>query len=199
MGSTLIRFILTCAILMTAVSCSVYDGYQAAQPARVLETEARLIKAGFRRVPIDTPEQHGAVSELPLYRLNRYQSATGSVFWYVDPTISRCLYVGSEADYENYAGQLQQEHDTAAYANQVEPQQLAYLSPFGYAFPPPVVFGAWPTMIPQPIHSAGGGSSGGGSGGGVTPHPGGGGGLGSPHHGHSGGHSIGGHGGGGHH
>jgi hypothetical protein len=131
-----------------------------------MELEARLERAGFRRVPIETPEQNGAVEQLPLHRLNRYQSAEGSVFWYADPTVCSCLYEGDLRAYENYRGQIQQEQDTAEYVNDSQPEQVAFLSPFGYAFPPPVLFGEWPVMIPSggPVHRMGG------PGGGVHPH-----------------------------
>lgn len=172
-------------------SCSLYDNHEANSPPNVMEVEARLIKAGFRRITIDTPDQNGAVAQLPMHRLNRYQSAGGSVFWYADPTICHCLYEGDQTAYQTYAGLLQQEHDIAEYVNDVEPEQVAYLSPFGYAFPPPLLLGGWPVMIPGggviypgggPIRSVGQ------PGGGVFSHSG---------HG-GGGHSIG-HGGGGHH
>ena len=195
MHSPLVRVTMTCALLVLAASCSLYDDYEANEPASVLETEARLVKAGFRRVPIDTPEQNGAVAQLPMHRLNRYQSATGSVFWYADPTVCQCLYEGDQATYATYAGILQQEHDTAEYINDVEPEQLAYLSPFGYAFPPPVLFGAWPVLIHSggPFHSTGGGGSGGT---GVTSKSSGGHGSGIHSRGHGGGHGLSGHGGG---
>jgi len=179
---TVVKAILPCVILALAASCSLYDNHRANEPSTVLETEARLVKAGFRRVPIETPDQNGAVAQLPMHRLNRYQSASGSVFWYADPTVCRCLYEGDQTTYETYAGILQQEHDTAEYINDVEPEQLAYLSPFGYAFPPPVFFGAWPVFIHNggPFHSAGGGggtgihSRGHGGHGGISGHGGGG-------------------------
>ena len=184
--ATLIRLILICAILALAASCSLYKDYEASEPANVMELEARLVRAGFRRVPIETPEQNGAVAELPMHRLNRYQAATGSVFWYADPTVCKCLYVGDQQAYDTYAGILQQEHDTAEYINDVQPEQIAGLGPFGYAFPPPLLFGGWPLMIHSggPFHSAGG-SGGGGSG--VTSKGSGGGGVGIHSRGRGGG------------
>lgn len=193
MRTGFIKAILSCVLLALVASCSLYDNYEANEPSSVLETEARLVKAGFRRVPIDTPEQNGAVAQLPMHRLNRYQSATGSVFWYADPTICQCLYEGDQTSYETYAGILQQEHDTAEYINDVEPEQLAYLSPFGYAFPPPVFFGTWPVLIHSggPFHSTGGSGT---SGTGVTSKGSGGHGSGIHSRGHGGGHGISGHG-----
>jgi hypothetical protein len=192
-------------IIAIASSCSLYDGYQAEQPANIMELESRLVTAGFNRVPIETPEQNDAVASLPLHRLNRYQSAAGSVYWYADPTICSCLYEGDQKAYDSYAGLLQQEHDTAEYINDVQPEQVAGLSPFGYAFPSPILFGGWPVIVHHDgfFHSPGGGSSSGGHGGGgsgVTSKSSGNGGGAIHSHSHSGGgHSFGhagGHGGG---
>ena len=165
MPTKFVRLISICAIVTIAASCSLFDNYEANQPANVLEFESRLVQAGFRRVPIETPEQNGAVAELPLHRLNRYQSDSGSVFWYADPTICQCLYEGDQKAYERYAGLLEQEHDTAEYMNDERPEQVAYLSPFGYVFPPPLILGGWPVMI----QSGGGVYPRGGPGGGVHP------------------------------
>jgi hypothetical protein len=170
-----VRLISICVITIAA-SCSLYNDYEASRPAHVMELESRLVQAGFRRVPIETPEQNGAVAELPLHRLNRYQSADGSVFWYADPTVCQCLYEGDQKAYERYAGLLEQEHDTAEYINDERPAQVASLSPFGYAFPPPVIIGGWPVTIHGGgVTSKGGGgggvhSRGGGNGGGVHRH-----------------------------
>src|SRR5580658_9584626 len=175
--------LLLCAI---AASCSVYSDVEANKPATILKMETRLEQAGFHRVPIATPDQNGAVAQLPLHKLNRYDSAKGSVFWYADPTVCHCLYQGDAVAYERYMDLLQQEQETADYVNDVRPDQVAYLSPFGYAFPAPLLLGGWPLLIPGgggyyypppaigprpgpvagpigggPIHSAGGGGFGG--------------------------------------
>ncbi len=161
MRTTLIKLILTCMIFAIAGSCSVYNDYEANRPANVMKLESRLEQAGFRKISIETPEQDGAVAQLPLHRLNRYQSAAGSVFWYADPTVCQCLYEGDQKAYERYAGLLEQENDTAEYMNDERPEQVAYLSPFGYAFPPPLILGGWPVMIPGGgyVHSVGSGGS----------------------------------------
>ena len=170
-----LKLVFLATVLVNAAACSLFDDYRASSPAKIMETEARLVKAGFERVPIQTPEQGGAVEQLPLHRLNRYSSVEGSVYWYADPTICSCLYEGDQAAYDRYAGQLQQEHDTAEYMNEQAPAQLVNLSPFGYAFPPPLIFRTWPVWIPP---SGGGVHSTGGGGGGVQPKPGGGNGTG---------------------
>ncbi len=191
-----IKLAFLAVIFANAGSCSLYQNYERSEPAKVLELEARLVHAGFRRVPIETPEQDGAVEDLPLHRLNRYASADGSVFWYADPTICQCLYVGDQRAYDSYAGILEQEHDIAEYMNNERPEQIVNLTPFGYAFPPPLIFGRWPVGIRSYGHF----HSGGGSGGSVTSKNSGGGGRGVTSRSHGGGgiHSRGGHGGGHH-
>jgi hypothetical protein len=185
--TTLVRLIMGCVIFALTGSCSVYDSYEASRPSNVLEIESRMVQAGFHRIPIETPEQNGAVAQLPMHRLNRYQSANGSVYWYADPTVCSCLYEGDQKAYDLYAGLLQQEHDTAEYVNDVQPEQVTYLSPFGYMFPPPLLLGGWPVTIPRGVGPVP-----------LEPHSGNGGGITS--HGHGGHHGIGMHGGGhGHH
>ena len=155
-------------------SCSMYQDYESKRPENIRKTESLLDQAGFRKVTIETPDQHGAVSALPLYRLNRYESASGNVYWYADPDLCTCLYEGDEGAYGRYAMLMQQEQDTAEYIENTDQQQLGMLGSFGYAFPPPLIFaGAWPAFVP-----AGGGGGHGGGGGGFG-HPGG--------HGHGGG------------
>jgi len=174
------------ALSATAASCSIFSNYERSRPANILELEARLERAGFHRIPIETPAQNGAVEQLPLYKLNRYDSAKGSVFWYADPGVCHCLYQGDEQAYQQYAGILQQERETAAYVNSTSADQVAYLSPFGYAFPPPLLWGGWPILIPDggggfrpPPHIIIGHPRGGGTGrgGGIHLRGGGGGGI----------------------
>ena len=170
-----IKSILTLAICAIASSfCAMYQDYQAKKPDNIKKVESRLDQAGFKKVPIDTPVEKGAVEQLPLYELNRYDSAQGNIYWYVDPTVCHCLYEGDQRSYDQYASILQQEKETAEYVNDVPPEQVAYLSPFGYAFPPPLFFGGWPVLVAGPggfgpgrgpgsgIHSRGGGFGGGG-------------------------------------
>jgi hypothetical protein len=84
------------------------------------------------------------------------------VFWYADPTICKCLFEGDELAYDRFGEELKRQNDTAAYANYGRsPEEVADLSPFGDAFPPPVL--GWPMVIyvGGPISSAGGNYRGG--------------------------------------
>jgi uncharacterized membrane protein YgcG len=156
------------AISALVASCAAYRDKAMNQPSQVTEIESELAQAGFRKVPIQTSQQHTAVADLRLYRLNQYQSTQGKVFWYADPSGCKCLFEGDQAAYERYADALKQQTDTAAYAKYGQPQEVADLSPFGDAFPPPLM--GWPMVIDfsgGPIQSAGGGFP--GSAGAVSP------------------------------
>src|ERR1700730_9205084 len=91
-----LRICVIVAIVFALPSCSLYRDYQLTRPANILETEAKLEQARFHHIAIETPAQNGAVMALPLYRLNRYQSANGSVYWYADPKLCSCLYEGDQ-------------------------------------------------------------------------------------------------------
>src|SRR5580700_6681050 len=77
----LANIVLFTAIPVLAPSCAAYKDYTMNQPSQVTETESELAQAGFRKVPIETSEQHSAVAELHLNRLNQYESGEGKVFW----------------------------------------------------------------------------------------------------------------------
>ncbi len=127
------------AMIALAGSCSMYQRIE----SRNAKTESLLADAGFTKIPIETPAQHRAVDDLPLLKLNRYQSGSGTVFWYADPDRCRCLYEGDQKAYDRYAMLLQQQDDTAAYARESDPEELAPLGTFGYWFPPPAGSGTW--------------------------------------------------------
>ena len=178
-----LRIGLAVAMLSSLSSCSLYRDYQLTRPANILETEAKLEQAGFHHIAIETPAQNGAVMDLPLYRLNHYQSANGSVYWYADPKVCSCLYEGDQSAFNRYSGLIQQEEDIASYVNESNQDQIASLGAFGESFPAPYFWGGWPVFVPSGGHGGGGGGGGGGPFGHPGGHHGGGG-----HGGHGGGH-----------
>jgi len=113
----------TCFILLVAAmipvvgSCSMYQP----QESQTVNTESTLAQAGFKKVPVDTAADRRAVRRLELCKLNRYQSASGSIFWYADPD-HQCLYEGDQQAYESYGMLLKQQDDTAAYVLEWVPE-----------------------------------------------------------------------------
>lgn len=158
------KIILLATISAVVGSCAAYNDYLAKRPAKVMETESQLTQAGFRKVAIQTADQHSAVAGLQLERLNQYQSADGRIFWYADPKLCQCLFEGDQVAHDHYEELLKTQSDTAEYANSGRPQEVEDLSSFGDTFPTPVQ--GWPFVIYlggpiSPVGVAGTGSRGG--------------------------------------
>lgn len=64
--------------------------------------EDMLAAAGFNLRPADTPDRQVELNRLPPHRFV-YQTRNGKVVClYADPTVCHCLYIGSEAAYQQY-------------------------------------------------------------------------------------------------
>ena len=64
--------------------------------------EDMLAAAGFTLRPAETPERQAELARLPPHRFV-YQNRNGKiVYLYSDPTVCHCLYIGSEAAYQQY-------------------------------------------------------------------------------------------------
>src|SRR5215472_14416562 len=203
-------------LLGTVWSCATATNDQ----ATVRDTEARLEDAGFTKVLVDTPSED--LENLPTLKLNKYQTASGTVFWYYDPDYCQCLFEGNQAEADRYELALQHQNDLAQYQqNETEEsiaQQGLMASAFNGAVPSPFFWGGWGAWYGYGVgyYGGSGGYKGGGikgggikgggikGGGGIkSPKPGSGAGKGggSGHgagHGGGGGHGLGGGGGFGH-
>ena len=78
----------------------------------------RLVAAGFRRVPADTPAKQEHLAKMP--KLLFTSATTGRRerrYLLADPDRCRCLYVGDEAAYQRYTNiELAKEEATSAAA-----------------------------------------------------------------------------------
>lgn len=64
--------------------------------------EDMLAAAGFNLRPADSPDRQVELNRLPPHRFV-YQTRNGKVVYlYADPTVCHCLYIGSEAAYQQY-------------------------------------------------------------------------------------------------
>ncbi|HLW71182.1 MAG TPA: hypothetical protein VKS22_11240 [Candidatus Binataceae bacterium] len=69
---------------------------------RANRIEPMLAASGFRLHPADTPERLDDLKWRPALKV-RYSTRNGKIFyWFADPTVCRCLYVGSPEDYQKY-------------------------------------------------------------------------------------------------
>ncbi len=197
------------ALTLAVPACSLYQHYKESQPGNIMTKETFLADAGFKKIPIDDAHRE-QMAMLPAYELRSYEAAMGRVYWYYDPTVCQCIYVGDDYDYDAYVMAARQQEDIAAYVDESQDADAASLYAFnGAMFPPPLfLFGGGllaggfaaglPGVVSGSHHGAqsGGGRSSGGGFFGGGHHGGGGffGGHGFFGGGHDGGH--GGHGGG---
>ena len=193
-------------LLGTVWSCATATNNE----ATVRDTEAKLEDAGFTKVLVDTPSED--LENLPTLKLNKYQTASGTVFWYYDPDYCQCLFEGNQAEADRYELALLHQNDLAQYQqNETEEsiaQQGLMASAFNGAVPSPFFWGGWGAWYGYGMGYYGGsggyGGGGGYKGGGIkSPKPGsgtgkGGGSGGGGGHGVGGGHRFGGGGGFGH-
>jgi hypothetical protein len=176
---------LLAAIITLISACSLYQRYEAQKPENIQAKETLLTDAGFKRMEIDAAHRE-QMDGLEANELRYYDSADGRVYWYYDPTVCQCIYVGDNPAYDSYVLAARQQQDIAQYVSESEDADAASLYAFnGAMFPPPIfLFGGG---------LAAGGAFGGFSGGGHRA-GGGGGGFGGGGHASHGGHSGGGHG-----
>jgi hypothetical protein len=120
-------------------SCSLFRE-SASDPARVMETGAMLVNAGFERVAVENPEQLDTAKGLPQYQLRSYQGAVGPVFWYYDPQFCRCVYVGEERAYERFQDARTHAADVAEYVGDTEDADAASLYWLNGSMMPPPLF-----------------------------------------------------------
>jgi hypothetical protein len=169
--------LIVAAIAAVIPACSLYQSYEARQPKNIRTEETFLADAGFKKIPIDAAHRE-QMDGLPTHELRYYDAAMGRVYWYYDPTVCECIYVGDDPSYDSYVLAARQQQDIAEYVAESEDADAASLFAFNGA------------MFPPPLFLFGGALAAGGVAGGVT-------GIGGGHH-HDG-HSGGGFFGGGHH
>ena len=67
------------------------------------QIEPMLSAAGFRMIPADTPERQQHLESLVPFQVNYYVGRTGNLHYYMaDPDYCKCMYLGSEQDYQQY-------------------------------------------------------------------------------------------------
>ena len=69
---------------------------------KAIEVERSLAAAGFQVKLADTPEKLAHLKELGQRRLIPTNKDNKVVYFYADAESCKCLYVGSEADYQEY-------------------------------------------------------------------------------------------------
>jgi len=113
-STTSVLFVLLIAAFSAALSgCS--SGSQSISVSQSIEPqpptpqqqaeqlEPMLTAAGFRMLPADTPQRQQHLASLVPLQVNYYVGKTGNLHYYMaDPDYCKCMYVGSEQDYQQY-------------------------------------------------------------------------------------------------
>lgn len=67
------------------------------------QIEPMLSAAGFRMLPADTPERQKQLESLLPLQVLYYVGKTGNLHYYMaDPYYCKCMYIGSEENYQQY-------------------------------------------------------------------------------------------------
>lgn len=84
-------------------------GCAAAQQRSTMDTERNLAASGFEMRVADTPAKLTQLQTLQQHEVLPRTSNGQTYFMYADATDCKCLYVGSQAAYQEYAKLTQQE------------------------------------------------------------------------------------------
>jgi hypothetical protein len=122
----LLKILGTAALMALAVGC-----------ASTKQTEDLLSAAGFKITPATTPQQQAHLKTLPPHKVTMVKRATKTYFVYPD-TARQVLYVGQEAQYQQYQKLLAQ---TQAAEDQVRAAEMDWETGWD----------AWGGVLDEPI------------------------------------------------
>ena len=92
------RFIGGLSVLLALICCSACQ-----TPAqRIASREDNLVAAGFVVRPADTAERRQLLEQLPAHKFVRRSKEDTVHYVYADPTVCKCLYVGTQDAYRKY-------------------------------------------------------------------------------------------------
>jgi hypothetical protein len=88
------------AVAMAAISVALAACQT--QQQQISNKEDNLVAAGFKFVPVNTPERQAMFRTLPPNRFSRQMRGDRVVYVYPDPVVCHCLYVGNQQAYGTY-------------------------------------------------------------------------------------------------
>jgi len=136
-------------VLMIAAFSAALFGCGSIQPKppapeqQAEQIEPMLSAAGFRMLPADTPERQKQLESLLPLQVQYYIGKTGNLhYWMADPYYCKCMYIGSEQDYQKYEklklnqqfeareGQISRQNLEAQQLEEMDMQEEAF-NPYG--------------------------------------------------------------------
>ena len=92
---------LTMALMAAALGATLV-GCGSAMQQTANQQEELLMAAGFAKKPADTPEKMSRLRRVPLYEIAVRKKGDQPVYYYADPNVCQCIYLGNETNYQNY-------------------------------------------------------------------------------------------------
>ncbi|MBL7203815.1 MAG: hypothetical protein ISS63_05710 [Desulfobacteraceae bacterium] len=93
-------------------------GCAALQESTVTDVEGLLARAGFTKMPADTPQKLAHLKSLPQRKLIHHERDGNKHVLYADATYCICLYVGDETNLQHYRNlEIQQNENPLALIN----------------------------------------------------------------------------------
>lgn len=88
--------------LMAAALGAILVGCGSAMQQTANQQEELLMAAGFAKKPADTPEKMARLRRVPLYEIAVRKKGEQPVYYYADPNVCQCIYLGNETNYQTY-------------------------------------------------------------------------------------------------
>ncbi len=112
-----------------------------------------LAAAGFRMLPADTPKRQDQHESLLPLQVQYYVGKTGNLhYWMADPYYCKCMYIGTEEDYQKYEqmklneqfeakeGEISEQNLEAIQMEEMDEQEEAF-NPYGMGLVGPMGLG----------------------------------------------------------
>tara|TARA_R110002072_G_scaffold1589_9_gene13410 strand:- start:8046 stop:8465 length:420 start_codon:yes stop_codon:yes gene_type:complete len=131
--------------IAAAVAVILVGGCAAMADQDAIDIERRLSAAGFQMKLANTPEKQAHLSRFAQRRLVPMEKEGATVFVYADARECNCIYVGSEANYQEYQRLSIQQHvvneqrDTAEDMNMAVTDETMNWDMWG-AWPRPILY-----------------------------------------------------------
>jgi hypothetical protein len=115
-------------LALTIVAAWLATGCAETPQQRAQRIEPMLSAAGFHIHPADTPQRQEELTSMTPLKV-RYYARNGKLhYWFADPTLCQCIYVGNEQSYQKYEQirlqqQQAQREEAAAMMNEDAAQQ----------------------------------------------------------------------------
>ncbi|MBW1781789.1 MAG: hypothetical protein JRL30_13735 [Deltaproteobacteria bacterium] len=105
-------------LIALTVSGLFLAGCATLQENSVTDVEGLLQRAGFKKMPADTPKKLAHLKSLPQHRLIHHERDGNKQVLYADATYCICLFVGDETNLQHYRNlEIQQNENPLALIN----------------------------------------------------------------------------------